>query len=581
MDEMQYQLDLLSAMNEKLRGTEKMYQMICDASADAFLYCGFSGSQYEMVGNFHKMFDFEVRQERDLQRFLDSVRENQRNALRDVLFLEQSMQEKAFLECFMTEEKRWMRFETTIAYDDVARPLTKVIRISDIHKYKTQSEELNYMAYYDALTGLFNRNYFVSRLNEWIEKANKENALISVMCIDIDNFKKYNDGYGMVIGDEIIQNFGFYLKEFQKDNIIVTHASNDVYYIAIYDPFGKDTPESIYDLMKERTKAGFVMMNQKKLSFTVSVGVANYPEAGESAVDLMNSSEIMVFRAKDSGRENICYFEAPILSDFMDNFNMESKLKRALENEEFELYFQPQYDANDMSLRGVEALLRWHGENGEIINPSSFIPVAEQTGLIIPIGEWVIEEGIRLYTQWKSQYDKHLILSLNVSAIQYKQSGFIPHLVQTMNKYHVEPNDIELEITESVLIDDFREMRDKLLALRKYGIKISLDDFGTGYSSLSYLKGLPIDTLKIDKTFIDTVLEDESTQVITESIVSMVKKLGYETVAEGVENKKQFEYLKEINCDNIQGYLLGRPMAAEQLEKLLLERDKSNDRQSE
>ena len=272
---------------------------------------------------------------------------------------------------------------------------------------------------------------------------------------------------------------------------------------------------------------------------------------------------------RESGRNSIAYFETPMLTDYIENVQMEDELKTAVETGSFELYYQPQFDSLSKKLRGVEALLRWRNQKGKMVSPSVFIPIAEKDGLIVQIGNWVLEEGIKAYKQWYDRYQYPMMLSLNISPIQYKRRDFVHTLLSLIEKYEIDPKLIELEITESVLIDDFDSVVDKLHTLKEYGIKISLDDFGTGFSSLSYLKGLPIDTLKIDKTFIDTVIDDTSTRVITESIIAMVKKLGCETVAEGVETPEQLEYLKGVNCDNIQGFLLGRPMPASEIEKLL------------
>ena len=258
------------------------------------------------------------------------------------------------------------------------------------------------------------------------------------------------------------------------------------------------------------------------------------------------------------------------MHDFLETVEIENKLKEAIFNKNFCLHFQPQYYTNTKRLRGVEALIRWKDEDNKMISPSVFIPIAEKNGAIIPIGSWVMEESIKHYAEWKRKYGYPLIMSINISSIQYKRKDFVGKLLEMIQKYDVEPGEIELEITESILIEDFEEVKDKLLTLRDYGVKISLDDFGTGFSSLSYLNGLPIDTLKIDKSFIDRVITDESTKIITESIVSMVSKLGYETVAEGVETEEQFDYMKQIGCDIIQGYLLGRPVPADDIEQMLI-----------
>ncbi len=299
--------------------------------------------------------------------------------------------------------------------------------------------------------------------------------------------------------------------------------------------------------------------------------MASYPEAAKNALELINCAEIVMLKGKARGKGSIQYFDTAILKDFLQDIDIENKLKDAVFHQNFTIAFQPQYQANNKKLRGVEALIRWKDKEGNMISPSVFIPIAEKNGTIISIGSWVMEESVRIFSGWKKKYQASLILALNISAIQYKRRDFVDSLMQVLEKYEVSPSEVELEITESILIDDLEEVKNKLLALKEYGFKISLDDFGTGYSSLSYLKGLPIDTLKIDKSFIDTVISDNNTKIITESIIYMVKRLGYETVAEGVETKEQFEYLKSIECDSIQGYFLGRPMPPDQVEMLLNE----------
>ena len=231
--------------------------------------------------------------------------------------------------------------------------------------------------------------------------------------------------------------------------------------------------------------------------------------------------------------------------------------------------YQPQYYSGNRRLRGVEALIRWKDENSKLISPDIFIPIAEKNGSIIPIGKWVVEESVKQYAIWRKQFGFPFVMSINISSLQYKRDDFVDSILDVLNKYQVRPSEIELEITEGVLIDDFNIVNNKLRLLRECGIRISLDDFGTGFSSLSYLKQLPIDTLKIDKSFIETILSDHATRVITESIISMVKALGIESIAEGVELEKQYKYLHSIGCDVIQGYLFGKPLMPEEFEKVI------------
>lgn len=570
MDDLQFQLDMIRALNQQLGSREKMYQLVCSTSRNAFIYIDFEKSSLDVLGNWSSFFDFLPDVPKDMMKLLDLVREDDKNDLQKLLYLEKSGEKSKIAECCLLNGKKWLEFDCTVQYEQ-DRPTEKVIRIRDITKSKKQNEELHYMAYYDMLTGLYNRNYFVRILSEWVRESQDDGEVIAVMCVDIDNFKKINDGLGLVAGDELIQSFGLFLKSFMDERTIVAHVTDDTYYIAIKNPVGSHGADELFGAIQKRVEEPFRLMGGHEVFITVCAGVAEYPEAARNSLELINCSEIVMFRAKEHGPNSMKYFEAPIFQDFIDNINIENKLKEAVNMNRFLLYYQPQYDSKSGKLRGVEALIRWQDESGKMISPGVFIPIAEKNGMIVPIGAWVLEEGIRKYAKWRETYNCNMVLSLNISAIQYKRPDFVSNLLEILEKYKVNPKDIELEITESVLIDDFEQVVAKLHTLKEYGIKISLDDFGTGYSSLSYLKGLPIDTLKIDKSFIDTVIQDESTQVITESIVSMVKKLGYETVAEGVETEEQYEYLKKIDCDNIQGFLLGRPMPAEDLENLLLE----------
>lgn len=569
MSELQYQVDLLTAMNQELSNNEKMFQMICNTSSSAFLYYNYEEDVVKTLANWNFFFDEEVTCIKDFSKIYESVEEQYRLDLRDLLFAEKKRLRNDSLVVCMKKRKIWVECEATVKYGEDEQPKEKVIRFKNVTKFKSQNDELAYMAYYDMLTGLYNRNYFVRLLGDFVRKAEENKTSVAVMFLDIDDFRKINDGLGLIIGDEIVQQFGQYLGTFKSNDVIISHFNSDIYCIGIYEPCGNRSVEHIYRMMHDRLQKPFVLSTGQELTITVSVGVATYPEAAKNTLELINCAEIVMFKAKTSGKDGLQYFDVPILDDFLNKISIENKLKEATFHQNFEMYFQPQYQASDQKLRGVEALIRWKDNDGEMISPSVFIPIAEKNGTIVPIGTWVIEESVRIYADWKRKYNSSLILSLNISAIQYKRPDFISKLMMTLKKYEVEPTEVELEITESVLIDDFVEITNKLAVLKEYGFKISLDDFGTGYSSLSYLKGLPINTLKIDKSFIDTVISDSNTKIITESIIYMVKKLGYETVAEGVETQEQFEYLKSIECDNIQGYYLGKPMPSHEVEELL------------
>ncbi len=570
MDEMRYQLDLLKAMNQKLGDAERMYRLICDTSNNAFLYYSFKTGQVKMLGLWDKFFDFQVNDIKDLSKIYDAVEEKYMLPLRDTLNIEKKRLLCDSIQCRMESDRSWYEFETDICYDNDGLPTDKIICIKNVTKFRIQNDELTYMAYYDTMTGLYNRNYFVRVLGEFVNRAEKENAIISVMFIDLDDFSKVNDGMGILVGDELVQQMGEFLNTFSGENVIVCRISSDVYCIASYDPCGNRSVEYLNNAIQERVEQGFLLSNGQELNITVSIGVAEYPEAADNALELINCAEIVMFKAKHSGKNTIKYFDALILNEFIQNVAIETELKNAIYSQNFEMYYQPQYFADNKRLRGVEALIRWRDKDGKMISPAVFIPIAEKNGTIVSIGNWVIEESVRHYSEWKRKYGYPMILSINISAIQYKRDDFVEQVLGILGRYEIKPNEVELEITESVLIDDLSEVKDKLNILREYGIRVSLDDFGTGFSSLSYLKGLPIDTLKIDKSFIDNVVEDDSSRIIIEAMVSMINKLGFETVAEGVETKEQYEYMRSIGCDVIQGYLLGRPQPASDIDNLLI-----------
>lgn len=569
MEELKYQIDLLSAMNKKLIRDEKMLRLICETSNNAFLYYNYVENKFQTVANWNHFFSFTVTDMQDLTRLYDCVENQCVIPLREVLFIENQKLQSQSIEIKLKDKNICVEVEVNVVYDAAGNPTDKIVRFKDVTRLSVQNDELTYLAYYDMLTGLYNRNYFIRLVNEFIRKAEEENTTVAVMFLDFDDFRRINDGMGIIVGDELVQVFGQFLSELMGDYIVVSHFNSDIYCIGIYDPCGARSVETVYKTIRERLRQPFVLSGGQEIYITLSVGVAEYPEAASGTLELINCAEIVMFKAKNMGKDNMLYYDGTILDEFLHSVTIENKLKDAVFQQNFTMYYQPQYRTMDRKLRGVEALIRWKDDNGKMVSPAVFIPIAEKNGTIVPIGTWVIEESLQAFAGWKRKYHYPLVMSLNISAIQYRQSDFVESVLHLMDKYGIAPSELELEITESVLIDDFTEVTKKLTVLRDIGIRISLDDFGTGYSSLSYLKGLPIDTLKIDKSFIDTVITDENTRIITESIIYMVKKLGYETIAEGVETEEQYHYLNEIDCDNIQGYLLGKPMPSDKIDSLL------------
>ena len=571
MSETNYQVDLLAAMNQKLKKDENMFRLICDKSDNAFIYYNYEEKRSVNVGNWSHFFDFKQEEFKSISQIIENVNDEFTFEVSECLTLENTQKEKSTVYFRLKNKTIWVELETNVIYDEAKNPIEKVFCFKDITKFKTQNDELSYLAYYDSISGLLNRNSFVIKLNGMISKAKDKRAIVSVLFIDIDEFRKINDGLGILAGDEVVQLFGQELKDFICDNVIASHFNSDIFCIAIYDPIGINSVEHIINAIKEKLSKPIRLSNDAEINITVSIGIAEYPEASESALELINCAEIVMFKAKHKGKNLVQYFDAPIINEFIQNVRIERKLEKALKNQKFFMYYQPQYDTNTSKLRGVEALIRWKDDDGNLISPNTFIPLAEKNGIILPLGEWIIEESISDYAKWYKKHEMNrIILSINISALQFKSKSFVDYLISVIHKYNIPPNLIELEITESVFIDDMQDIVNKMNVLREMGIRFSMDDFGIGFSSLSYLRRLPIDTLKIDKSFIDTLVTDGPTRTIAESIIELGKKLGFDTIAEGVEEEVQYCLLKNIGCENIQGFYLGRPMGFDAIDELLL-----------
>ena len=577
MNEMSYQLSLLEAMNNRLVNDENMYKMICNTSSNAILYYHFAEKRTVHVGDWSHFFDLDPKNYSSLSQLMEFAEEEYHIQLYDYMTLETTGKERDTFEFKLKDKNMWVELEVNVTYNEEKEPVEKVLRFKDTTKFKMQNDELTYLAYYDVYTGLLNRNYFILKLREMLEKAKQENCVVSVLFVDVDDFRKINDGMGMLMGDELVQLMGQALREFESDKVLVSHFNSDIYCMAIYDPCGSRSVETVIEEMKSNLLQPFHLSNGSEVTITVSIGVAEFPECAVDALELINCAEIVMLKSKHTQKNGVQYYDAPIIQEFVEKVNIEQKLERALKEQGFFMCYQPQYSTDDKKLRGVEALVRWKDEEGKVISPATFIPVAEKNGSILQLGDWILEKSISDFSRWLNRYHfDDITLSINISALQFKNKDFVKTLIQILKRYHMPPGLIELEITESVFIDDMNDVVKKMNVLRDMGIRFSMDDFGTGFSSLSYLRRLPIDTLKIDKTFIDSVVTDNPTRTIAETIIDMGKKLGFHTIAEGVEDEVQFDLLRDIGCDNIQGYYMGRPMISEKIEELLAEQQEGN-----
>lgn len=571
MDDLRYQVDLLTALNQKLKAEERMYRLFFDTSKRAFLYINYENGTAETLGSFDKFFDFTINEAARLPELEDYFSEDSVENFRRLIFVEKEGKDRQALDLKLKDDKTWVCVDVSVFKNEAGEPVEKIFSFTDVTKQKQHQEELSYMAYYDYATGLYNRNYFITKLKDFVDKAGERNAVVSVMLIDIDDFHHINDSKGLVTGDEVIQNLGLFIHDLTEDNVIASRFDSDIFCIAIFDPCGHRSVDTIYRSIKEYLSKPMKLTDMTDESVTVSVGVAEYPESSDNALTLINCAEIVMYKAKRQGRDSIKFFDTAILNSFLKEVSIENKLKEAVTGSGFFMNYQPQFNAKNKRLRGVEALLRWQDSDGNLIGPAQFIPIAERNGTIFSIGDFVLNESIRQYMEWKKKFDLNVILCINISSVQYGKPDFVPKVMATLNKYGMSPELLELEVTEALLKEDFKQITDKMLELRDYGVRVSLDNFGSGFSSLALLKGLPVNTLKIDKSFIEGMLKDDASKVIVESVIDMAKKLGLLTVAEGVETGEQLDYLTEhTGCDLIQGFYLGKPTDEAGIEELML-----------
>lgn len=437
--------------------------------------------------------------------------------------------------------------------------------------YEKLKNELKYLAYHDSLTGLFNKKTFINKLNIEIEESQKYNRKCAVFCIDFDNFKLVNDTLGHEYGDEFLKSISKELQQCISKDDIIARFGGDEFNILQKNIKGIDEAKKLVNKILEKFKKPVVVDNYE-FDITASIGIILYPDDACRVDELLKKSDIAMYEAKSNGKNQCKFFKKCMNEELKRKMHIQKKLKEAVKNESFSVYYQPQIDTRTGKIKGMEALVRWINPEEGIILPNEFIPLAEENGLILPISEFVLRTSCNKSKQWNASINAKLSISVNVSVVQLNQKNFVDIVKKVLDETGLDPQYLTLEITESILIKFLEANIRKLEELRKLGVKIALDDFGRGYSSLSYIMNLPIDILKIDKCFIDDITRNPKKESIMESIILLAQKINLKVVAEGVEAKEQYDILMKQNCDKIQGYYFSKPLSAEEaFEKLILE----------
>jgi diguanylate cyclase (GGDEF)-like protein/PAS domain S-box-containing protein len=437
----------------------------------------------------------------------------------------------------------------------------------DISDRKIAEQRIAHMAHHDALTGLPNRVLLRDRIQQAIAHAHRNGTQLAVLFIDLDRFKTINDSLGHQLGDRLLQSVASRILVCVREGDTVSRVGGDEFVIVIPAIESAADASSVASKILEVLAAAF-HLHGNDLHIAASIGISLYPGDGADAETLMRNADTAMYHAKDSGRANFQFFTQHMNVAAQQRLSMENALRRALENREFEVHYQPLFDLRDRSITGFEALVRWNAPDGTLVPPAQFIQAAEESGLIVPIGEHVLHEALRQARTWQAHGKRHRIC-VNVSANQLSRSSYVERLRRAIQEAGIDPHLVELEVTEGVIIEGAGEAREAIDQIAALGVGIAIDDFGTGYSGLAYLKRLPIDTVKIDQSFVRDLTIDPDDAAIVTAIVAMARSLGVEVIAEGIETEDQLAELKRLGCHHGQGYLLARPMTAAAVAKLL------------
>lgn len=570
-EEMREQMELLNTTQNSLEEAKRVYKLISENATDAFVYYDYRSGSVCAADKWYSMFPVSETEICHSEKVMSYIKDEYREAYMEKW--KRAVRERKETEKFlyrMANDDVWISQISWLWYDEQGNLKEAVSFYQDVTFEMLQREELEKLAYYDSFTDVYNRNYFTRWMSEQIKNADSDRSVIQMIYIDIDHFKWVNDRLGIPIADELLLKFAAIVQQYESEDVKAARFSNDEFVLGLKQTHTTDMADKIAAEIRERLKAPISLSNGTKYYLTVSIGIAECDHEIQTAADLIRAADLAMIASKKAGRNIVTHYESYMVKGFVGEAVLEQKLRSAVEQEDFYLVYQPQFESKSVVMRGVEALIRWHDEELGNISPAVFIPIAEENGTINQIGEFVIKEALKTLNRWTREFAYQGMMSINISVVQFRDGGFLDTLKYYTDWYGLNPEKIEIELTESVFIDNFEDTIKLIQKIRNFGYKISLDDFGTGYSSLSYLRVVPIDTLKIDRSFITELSREKNATIITTSIIDMAEKLGLEVIAEGVEEKAQLECLRENQCGTIQGYLLGKPLKQEAVEELLL-----------
>lgn len=460
-------------------------------------------------------------------------------------------------------------------YDASGTPIGTWGIVRDITDYKRALSQLRenearmeYLAYHDVLTQLPNRLLFQDRVSKALERVRRHNRKLAVLLLDLDRFKNINDSLGHTVGDQFLMAISSRLGRVIRDSDTAARIGGDEFVVVLED-FGEVGNVTSVATKLLKVLAEPIRVDHRELCTTASIGISIYPGDGDSVETLIKAADAAMYRAKEKGKNNFHFYTEDINRRTFELLLLENDLRRALDQNQFFVAYQPQFSLDGGMLVGVEALMRWQHPTQGLVSPTEFIPLAEETGLIVPLGRWMLRASCTQIKQWLDEGYRLGRIAVNLSVRQFRQPGLVEDITQILSEVGLSPEHLELEITESIAMDNVEATIEKLEVLKKMGLQLSIDDFGTGYSSLSYLKRFAIDKLKIDKSFVRDIVTDANDAAIAASTIALAHKMGLKVIAEGVETAEQVAFLREQGCDEVQGYFYGKPVIATEFERLL------------
>jgi diguanylate cyclase (GGDEF)-like protein len=435
--------------------------------------------------------------------------------------------------------------------------------------------EIERISNYSPLTNLPNRKLFIERAEQEIQRAQRDNSMVAVLSINLDRFKQVNDSFGNFMADGLLRTFADRLKQHVRACDTAAHMGADEFGLILPEVGSAQAVADFAQRLINSCASAPILVGNSEVFVNICIGITLYPLDGVDANTLLKNADAALHHAKQEGRGSFQYYTPRMNDSAWQHLALETEMHRALEREEFVLHYQPKISLADGKIIGMEALLRWQSPDRGLVAPAEFIPLLEKMGLIIPVGSWVIETACRQAAIWKNSGLKAICIAVNLSALQLKQAAFLGMVGGVLERHNIDGDEVvlELELTESLLMKDMDGTNHILNALRIMGVKLSIDDFGTGYSCLSYLKHLPIDSLKIDQSFVRNIPENSADLAIVSAIVALGHGLGLSVIAEGVETAAQLATVRDIGCDEVQGFLFSRPVPAEEMTQLLQSAD--------